>query len=625
MLKRQTTSMKNILIALACIVALSSTAQKGYWQQHVTYKMEIDFDVTKHQYKGKQELVYTNNSSDTLRKVYFHLYFNAFQPGSMMDVRSRTIEDPDGRVLDRISKLKPDEIGYNKVTLLKQDGKEVKFTERETMLIVDLDKPLLPGKKTKLNMEWDAQVPLQIRRCGRHNAEGIDYSMTQWYPKLVEYDLDGWNLTPYVGREFHGVWGDFDVKITIDSSYVLGGTGYLQNTQQIGHGYQDQSKPVKRPAGNKLTWHFLAPQVHDFAWAADPDYVHDQYKVNEKLTLHFFYQKDSLEENWKRLQPMTAEAFRFINERFGEYPYQQYSVLQGGDGGMEYPMATLISGRGSFGGLISVTVHEALHSWYQGLLATNEAKYEWMDEGFTNYAQSIVLNHLFNRNPLNPHAGSYKSYLSVVKAGTQEPLSTHADHYKLNRVYGVNAYSKGAIFLHQLSYIIGEDKLAEGLKCYYYEWRYKHPTPTDFKRVMERVSGIELDWYFEHWVGTVNTIDYAIEEVQPQEGKTQITLKRIGDMPMPVDLYVVDKKGNAFLYYIPMEIMYASKQSDIFKGKRIDKTPWPWVFTEYVFTIDLPLDEIESIEIDASERMADIDRANNVYPFLKEKIKFEER
>jgi hypothetical protein len=605
------------------LVLFASAAQKGYWQQHVTYKMDIDFDVAKHQYKGKQELVYTNNSSDTLHKVYFHLYFNAFQPNSMMDVRSRTIEDPDDRVRDRISKLKPDEIGYNRVNSLKQDGKDVKFEEHGTILIVTLDKPLLPGRKTKLNMNWDAQVPLQIRRSGRHNAEGIDYSMTQWYPKLVEYDLDGWNLTPYIGREFHGVWGDFDVKITIDSSYVLGGTGYLQNPQQIGHGYQDKSKPVKRAPGNRLTWHFVAPQVHDFAWAADPDYVHDQVKVNDKLTLHFFYQKDTLEDNWKRLQPMTAEAFKFMNERFGEYPYKQYTILQGGDGGMEYPMATLITARGSFGALISVTVHEALHSWYQGLLATNEAKYEWMDEGFTNYAQSIVLNHLFNRKPLNPHASSYSSYFSVVKAGTQEPLTTHADHYKRNRVYGVNAYSKGAIFLHQLSYIVGEDKLAEGLKRYYYEWRYKHPTPTDFKRVMEKVSGIELDWYFEHWVGTVNTIDYAIEDVQPAGNKTKITLKRVGDMPMPIDLYVVDKKGNVTLYYIPMEIMYAKKGSDMFKGTRIDKTPWPWVFPEYEFLIDLPIDQVESIEIDASERMADIDRTNNEYPFSKERIKFE--
>ena len=220
-------------------------AQPERWQQRVQYKMDIDFDVKKHQFNGNQTIKYTNNSPDTLDRIFYHLYFNAFQPGSMMDVRSRTISDPDPRVDDRIFKLTPDEIGFHKISALSQDGIPLKFEMVETILEVKLAKPILPGKTTTLDMSFSSQVPLQIRRSGRNNAEGIDYSMAQWYPKLCEYDYQGWHANPYIGREFYGVWGDFDVTLHIDANYMVGGTGYLQNPYQIGKGYTQNTVTPK--------------------------------------------------------------------------------------------------------------------------------------------------------------------------------------------------------------------------------------------------------------------------------------------------------------------------------------------------------------------------------------------
>ena len=208
---------------------IENTTSYGYWQQHVNYTMEIDMDVNSYQYNGKQKLVYTNNSPDVLNRVYYHLYFNAFQPGSEMDVRSRTIADADPRVGDRISKLQPDEIGYIKVKSLKQNGKTISHETVGTVLEVKLDQPIQPGESVTFDMDFDAQVPVQIRRSGRNNKEGVALSMAQWYPKLAEYDDEGWHADPYIGREFHGVWGDFDVKLTIDKDYVVGGTGYIQS------------------------------------------------------------------------------------------------------------------------------------------------------------------------------------------------------------------------------------------------------------------------------------------------------------------------------------------------------------------------------------------------------------
>ena len=384
-----------ILLAVFALISLVLNAQNsGYWQQHVDYTMEIDMNVENFQYQGTQKLVYTNNSPDVLTKVYYHLYMNAFQPGSNMDMRLQNIADPDGRMVNnigtkdnpiyesRISKLKPSEIGYIKVKSLTQDGKALKYDVVDTVLEVTLANPIQPGAKTTFDMVFDAQVPLQIRRNGRDSREGIALSMAQWYPKMAEYDFEGWHADSYIAREFHGVWGDFDVKITIDKNYTIGGTGYLQNPEEIGHGYSASGLTSNNSKGDKLTWHFKAPMVHDFTWAADPEYIHDSIQVPDGPMLHFFYKSTMDTEslnNWKKLQPTTVKLMQYFSENVGKYPYKQYSVIQGGDGGMEYAMCTLITGGRSLNSLIGVTSHEMAHTWFQFLLATNESKHEWMD------------------------------------------------------------------------------------------------------------------------------------------------------------------------------------------------------------------------------------------------------
>ena len=601
------------LIFILTIPCLYTFSQENYWQQKVDYKIDIDFAHQKNQFTAHQKLIYTNNSPDTIKRVFFHLYYNAFQPGSMMDVRSRTIKDPDSRVGDRISFLSKKEIGYHKVIKLSQDNINLDFFEDGTILDVQLKTPILPGQSTMFSMEYESQVPLQIRRTGRDNFEGIDYSMTQWYIKICEYDKDGWHSNPYIGREFHGVWGDFDVNITIDKAYILCGTGILQNSEDPFTWYKDKKIRYKQVENNKITWHFKANNVHDFTWAADPDYIHDTAIISNGTILNFFHQDDSLNDNWNKLKAYTVKTFEYMNKNFGEYPYKQYSVIQGGDGGMEYPMCTLITSLGSFGGLVSVTVHESIHSWFQGLLATNESKYEWMDEGFCTFAQYRALNYVYNKKPLNPLARNYGSYYRLIQSGLQEPLTTHADFYNLNYAYGVNAYNKGAILINQLAYIIGEDKLMEGMREYFDLWKFKHPNPQDFKRVMERTSGIELDWYFEQFVGTTNTIDYSIKSVEKNDVKTNIVLERKDKMPMPIDLVVKLKDGSVILYYIPLRIMRGEKGKDVYPMQKIILNDWPWVYPEYNFEIDINFDDIKSVQIDPSTRMADINQEDNIF------------
>ncbi len=588
----------------------AQTAER--WQQKVAYQMEIGLDVKSHQFTGNQELTYYNNSPDTLERVFYHLYFNAFQPGSMMDVRSLNLPDPDRRVGDRISKLSPEEVGYQKIKALSQDGKSLAYKVVGTILEVKLAEPILPQQSTVFKMEFEGQVPIQIRRSGRNSREGIAYSMSQWYPKICEYDYQGWHANPYIAREFHGVWGSFDVKIKIDSSYVVASTGYLQNPEQIGHGYPAE-QAIKRPNSPKLTWHFKADQVHDFMWAADPDYTHDIVQVPEGPALHFFYQDDKgYAKSWKEGQSYIVKAFQFMSKNFGKYPYEKYSVVQGGDGGMEYPMATLVTGDRSLGSFVGVTVHELIHSWFQGVLASNESLYAWMDEGFTTYASALTMAHLFEREG-DPVQGNYRGYFAIAERGLEEPLSTHADHFNTNAAYGTAAYSKGAVLLAQLGYVIGEENLAKGMLRYFDTWKFKHPNANDFFRVMEKVSGLELDWYKEYFVQTTHTIDYGIAKVEGKKKQALVTLERVGKMPMPLEVMVTYQDGTQELYYIPLRIMRGEKPHQDQAVERIVKPDWPWVYPEYELEINRPSAEISQIEIDPSQRMADVERANNVY------------
>lgn len=613
--------LKQTLTLLFLALGLLVSAQPERWQQRADYEMNIDVDAAKNQYHGTQRITYTNNSPDTLVKLFYHLYFNAFQPGSMMDVRSRTIADADARVADRISKLTPEEQGWIKVNTLKHSGKAVKFEMSETILEVTLNEPILPGSTTVMEMDWDAQVPVQIRRSGRDSREGVRFSMTQWYPKLCEYDYQGWHSNPYIAREFYGVWGDFDVKISIDKNYLVAAGGYLQNPQEIGYGYEAAGQTVNRPAGDKLTWHFKTPKVHDFAWAADPDYTHTKINAADGTVMHFVWQKgQKYEDAWQKLPAVMDRARTIMNERFGKYPYKEYYYIQGGDGGMEYPLATLVTGNRGLGSLVGVCVHEQMHSWYQMVLGSNESLYAWMDEGFTSYASTIVENELAREGLLpgqtvedNPFWGTYSAYTQLATSGQEEPLTTHSDRFNTNFAYGLAAYVKGAVFLNQLEYIIGKQAFDKGLLRYYGTWKFKHPNANDCIREFEKQSGLELDWYKEDWVNTTNTIDYAIDTVFAEGRKTtKVVIGRKGRMAMPLDIVVTYDNGEKEIFYAPLESMRGEKPAE----NAVNRTVLPdhrWVDPTYEFDIPERAKNIVKIEIDPSQRMADVEWENNVW------------
>jgi aminopeptidase N len=405
---------------------------------------------------------------------------------------------------------------------------------------------------------------------------------------------------------------------------VVGGTGYLMNADEIGHGYAEKIKSKNKET---LTWRFYAPNVHDFAWAADPEYAHDIVTSDTGVDLHFFYKPTVNVDDWKKLQDDSLKLLEYFEQNIGPYPWKQYSVIQGGDGGMEYAMCTMITGERPYPSLLGVTAHEMSHAWHQHVLATNEAKHPWMDEGFTEYATSHSVNYVNGVSPLFPNESSYERYYALANSGVEQPQTVHSDRYDFNFAYGASAYSKGSVFMAQLGYIIGEESLKKTIKRYYEDFKFKHPTPNDFKRVAEKVSGVELEWYLNDWTRTANKIDYALD-ISDMFPNRVVKIKRKGRIPMPLDVVVNFEDGTSEMYYIPNDLLYLdNSSSDMITSQKL-KHPvyknslskikalesWNWVTPEYSFVVD-GNKKIMKIEIDPSKRLADVNSADNSISF----------
>lgn len=607
---------KSVLLVLTLVFGWLSAQQYAYYQQYAKYKMEIDVDAANFTYQGKQHLSYTNNSPDELKVVYFHLYWNAFKPGSMMDQRVQSQgKNGDSRLqkdgISRLASIPKDQEGAQNIHWIKQNGQNLKFEVQGTVMKVELNTPIKPNTTTNFTMEWDAVIPMQIRRAGRNNREGVDMTMTQWYPKIAEYDYDGWATFDYIGREFHAPYSDFDVTIKIDQNYVIGAGGTLENPSEV-KGYNGDSA-VKTDENGKATWRWTAKNMLDFAWAADRDYIVKSFTILDGPKINLVYQPSEITKYWEELQPYVTKYFQLMNATFGNYVYPSYSIIQGGDGGMEYGMCTMIlGGASSLEDLMSLIAHEGSHSWFQQILGFNESVRPWMDEGFTSYAESYTMYRLFppkNSVP-NPFINTINNYVNFTKTGKEEPAVWLGDHHDDGRAYTVASYTKGELYLVQLGYIMGEQNLSLTLKEFYNQWKLKHPTDRDFLHIAQRISGMDLKWFHHYWINTTKTIDYAIKSVKYNGDSTTITLVNNGGVPMPIDFSVLTKDKKVVNYQIPMNMTHEWKRKDIYGNfKTLDY--WAWTQKEYTFTVPFSKAQISVMGIDFSQRMADVKPEDN--------------
>ena len=607
---------RGLILIFLSVFGLVTAQQGPYYQQFAKYSMDIDVDAANYTYTGNQTLTYTNNAPDELKVVYFHLYWNAFKSGSMMDQRAQNLgKNGDSRLhkggVSTLSAIPKNEEGAQNIHWIKQNGKTLKFEVQETIMKVILETPIKPNSTTTFTMEWDAVIPKQIRRSGRNNREGIDLTMTQWYPKIAEYDYDGWGTFDYVGREFHAPFSDYDININIDREYIIGAGGTLLNPTEV-KGY-DANATVKADGGNKATWRWTAKNMLDFAWAADKDYTVESFPILDGPKVYYVYQKSERTKFWEESKPYITKFFQLMNASFGRHVYPSYSFIQGGDGGMEYGMSTMILGEAkTLEGLVGLMVHEGGHSWHQQIMAYNESMRPWMDEGFTSYYESIVMNQLFppEQAAPNPFLGSLNNYRNFTKKGIEEPAVWLGDHHDNGTAYSFATYVKGELFLVQLGYIMGEQNLSMVMKEFYQQWKLKHPTDRDFMHIAQKISGMDLQWFRHYWINTTKTIDYAVKNVKYEGNTTTITLENKGSVPMPIDFSILTKDKKVVNYQIPLNMTHTWKAKDIY-GDFSTLDYWPWTQKEYTFTIPYGKTQISALGIDFSQRLADVNPEDN--------------
>ncbi len=618
MLNRRSLRLRAFLSALI-LLGIPATAALS-WQQRVGYTMAIDLDAEHHSFTGRQRLVYVNNSPDTLVDVYYHLFYNAFRPGSMMDVRDRTT--PEGGGI-RLADLSPDQQGSVRVDTLTQEGTPLVWSVEETVLHARLARPLPPGDSTTFEMTWFTVIPRLTRRAGWMNREGVEFSMAQWYPKLAAYDETGWHADEYVLREFYGIYGTFDVAITLPAAYMVGGTGRVTNPEEVKCGYELGGidtllmTPTAGATGRK-TWRFHAENVHDFAWVADREYVHRISRWRD-ITFHFLYKKGVI-VNWQHAPGWTQALVAYYGRRFGDYSWPELTVAMAGDRGMEYPQLVMVTGYRDVVSLAGVLAHEIGHQWFYGMVGDNETQEAWLDEGFTQYLTDEARRDVFgfDRNPYRgldsaiypwveaPERNVY-DYLLLATYGYSEPLSTYHDWFRESVTAGL-VYFKGEAVLHMLEGMLGRPLFDEAMRRYVEQRRYHISTARDFQRSVEQTTGLRLDWFFNEWIELNRTMDYAATDLSSERDgdayRTTIHLERRLDAVMPLDVTLRYEDGTTAVATIPVET-WAKPDVDFHLPR------WRWVDAEYETTFATPKRVVE-IEIDTAMLTVDLDRTNNV-------------
>lgn len=638
----------------------------GYWQQDVHYQIKAQIDETTDIITGDEELTYFNNSPDTLHFVYFHLYQNAFQPGSYLDdLQHHNDAHPN------YGKNENARLG-TLVDELKANGKALKTLADNTILKVFLNEPLPPNSSVKLFIRFRTFYDngSTRRRMKKYKAGKFNhYNGCQWYPKICVYDRkSGWNTDQHMNREFYGDFGTFDVELTFASNYIVEATGVLQNEAEVLpdslkqkldlRNFKDtkwdtaSSVIIPYKKGDTKTWVYHAENVHDFAFTADPTYrIHDTIiypgRLNGAAVRCVAIVQEPHASGWQNAAEYLAKIITVFSRDFGVFEYPKIVVADAQDG-MEYPMLTLDGGRDKeYRGLL---VHEVGHNWFYGMIGNNETYRAMLDEGFTQFLTSWGLEaidgdtipynfgpktHWYYKRffePTNVRDNKcYYSYLSDAIIYNDEPLNTHSDGFNgaLGQGGGYrHVYAKTSTMLYNLQYVLGDSLFSAAMKNYVWQWKFAHPYPEDFRNNIIQFTHIDLNWFFDQWMETTKNIDYKIGRIKKGQFKDEyeVTIKRKGRMQMPIDLRVIAHNGQVYDYYIPNtwfnKLEAGSGKLD--DGKLQGSTShnnssavtlskwygWDKLQPKYIAKVKIPTG-IKDVLIDPSERLADINMLDN--------------
>jgi hypothetical protein len=596
----------------------------AYWQQDVNYTIKAALDDKTDIISASEVLTYWNNSPDTLKFVYFHLYQNAFQPGSYYTELNKNNRQP-----PVFGHYEAEGMG-TKVEKITIDGQQVKTELDNTILKVYLPNTLLPGGKVSFEINFKTYFDTgSLRRRMKKFTPARGYKhfdAVHWYPRICVYDAKfGWETDQHLGKEFYGDFGAYQVELTLPNNYILDATGELINRAEMLPAdlrakldiSNFKNKPLGEapsviiaPDGTTKTWKFSAVNVHDFAFTADPTYRIGETEWNGIKCIALAQEPNAA--GWQDAAQLTAKVIKIYSEDFGMYAYPKMIVADARDG-MEYPMLTLDGGISP--GYRNVIAHEIGHNWFFGMVGNNETYRAALDEGFTQFLTAWSLTRMAadtgNIDPTIKEYVCFAGYLRDAINKSDEPLNTHSDQFNAALGHGGgygHVYYKTATMLYNLQYVLGDELFLRAMKNYVKQYQICHPYFEDFRNSIIQYTHTDLNWFFDQWLETTKRIDYAVKSVKKGNAADEyrITFKRKERMQMPVDFTVIAKDGKEYSYHIPNTYFIKSTTATVlpmWKG-------WDKIYPEYTATVSIP-GGIRDVRIDTTYRLADAYKLDN--------------
>ncbi|KAA3618670.1 MAG: M1 family peptidase [Calditrichaeota bacterium] len=618
----------------------------GYWQQDVHYQIAARLDIETRIIYGSEKLTYYNNSPDTLKFVYFHLYQNAFKPGSYLD---QYLQSDHSDAIKRLTGTRKGEIKIEKMA----DGDNLALPMQldNTILRVELNQALLPNDSTIFQIDFKTYFGNYLRRMNYNPSRGVEqFNTAHWYPRIVVYDRNaGWNADQHLEREFYGDFGTFEVNLTLPHDFIVAATGFLLNRDEVlpdslmqkldvvNFLETDHTKPtteiIEREPGLTKTWRYKAVNVHDFAWTADPSFRIGTAVWND-VTCYSFV-REWKAAYWQDAAQFAADVIRILSQDFGQYGYHKMIVADVDDG-MEYPMITFDGGFSP--DYYNLLAHEIGHNWFYGMVGSNETYSPFMDEGFAQFLTAWTMEKLVRSPDAVKNEGSYEyandsrerysnyiQYYNTVKSGRDIHLETHSDKINLEnkgRLQYWQTYYKTAVMLYNLQYVLGDELYREAMAYYVEKWKFCHPQREDFYQTITEFTGWDLRWFFDQWTKKIRTVDYSIEKFKavPQQGAwiAKVKIKRKGTAIMPLDLVFTFKDGSTQKAIIPVGYEFKNEKAAIILPKW---TGWGRFNQTYEAEIILKNNPV-ALEIDPSHRLADIYQLDN-YASVLPRVQFE--